>query len=64
MVCAVLSGIAVAGRLVSRKMLKSKITLSDYLVIIGLLCSWVISGLGVWGKKKLGYLVRVLADSH
>lgn len=64
MVCAVLSGFAVAGRLVSRKMLKSNITLSDYLVIIGLLCSWLISGLAVWGKKKTSDLVQLLADSH
>ena len=46
--CAVLAGIAVAGRLASRKILKAKFSLSDYLVVLGMLGGWTFSGLSVW----------------
>lgn len=51
MVCAVLAGLAVAGRMMSRMMVKAGFGLSDFLLILGLICSWVIAGLGVWGKQ-------------
>ena len=45
--CYVLSGLAVAGRLASRKIKKSKFKASDYLVTAGLLGSWVVSSITI-----------------
>ena len=45
--CCVLSGLAVAGRLASRKIKKSSFRASDYLVAAGLVGSWVISGITI-----------------
>lgn len=45
--CCVLSGLALAGRLASRKIQKSNFMASDYLVTAGLVGSWVISGLTI-----------------
>lgn len=47
--CSVLAGLAVVGRLVSRKMKKASLTGADYAVIGGLLGAWVASGLTIWG---------------
>ena len=52
--CCVLSGLAVAGRLVSRKIKKSKFKASDYLVTAGLVGSWVISGITTIDGEQLG----------
>ena len=50
--CCVLSGLALAGRLASRKIKKSDFMASDYLVTAGLVGSWVISGLIIDGEQS------------
>lgn len=50
--CCVLSGLAVAGRLASRKIQKSNFRASDYLVAAGLVGSWVISGMTMDGEQS------------
>ena len=48
--CCVLCGLALAGRLASRKIQKSNFLASDYLVAAGLVGSWVISGVTIDGE--------------
>ena len=50
MACAVLSALAVIARLVSRRIMRTRPTVSDLLVVIALFCSWAISGLDVHGE--------------
>ena len=50
--CCVLSGLALAGRLASRKIQKSNFMASDYLVTAGLVGSWVISGLTIDSEQS------------
>ena len=51
--CSVLSGLAVVGRIISRKLLKANLLVSDYLVVLGLLSAWLVSGLALWSKHNL-----------
>ena len=55
--CSVLSGLAFAGRIVSRKLMKADFLASDYLIALGLLGAWLISGSGIWGKHHLGLML-------
>lgn len=48
--CSCFSGVSFAGRIVSRKLLKANLLVSDYLVALGFLGAWLLSGLGIWGK--------------
>ena len=50
--CCVLSGLALAGRLASRKIQKSNFLASDYLVAVGLVGAWVSSGITIDGKQS------------
>ena len=50
MACAVLSALAVIARLISRRIMRTRLTLSDLLVIIALLSSCAISGLDAHGE--------------
>ena len=50
--CCILSGLALAGRLASRKIQKSNFMASDYLVTAGLVGSWVISGLTIDSEQS------------
>ena len=50
--CCILSGLALAGRLASRKIQKSNLLASDYLVAGGLVGSWVISGITIDGEQS------------
>ena len=50
--CCVLSGLALAGRLASRKIQRSNFMASDYLVAAGLIGSWVISGTTIGGEHS------------
>ena len=50
--CCVLSGLALAGRLASRRIQKSNFLASDYLVAVGLVGSWVSSGVTIDGKQS------------
>ena len=45
--CCVLSGLALVGRLAARKIQKSNFKASDYLVAVGLIGAWVISGIAI-----------------
>ncbi len=63
MAIAVLSGLAVAGRFVSRRMLRVNFSVSDGLLLIALIGSWAIAGLDVWGKV-LRRMCTLLLDSH
>lgn len=65
MVCGMLAGLAMVGRIVSRGMVKAGFFMSDLLLIIGLLSAWVVDGLGVWGKyqKSLYEDSRQVTDS-
>ena len=49
---AVLAGIALVGRLICRRMLKLQLTISDYLIVAGLLGVWVYSGLIIGGNSN------------
>ena len=51
--CSILSGLAFGGRIVSRKLLKANFLVSDYLVAVGLLGAWLLSGLALWSKHNL-----------
>ena len=51
--CLVLSGLALVGRIVSRKLLKANFLVSDYLVAFGSLGAWLLSSLTIWGKYHL-----------
>ncbi|MDI1489698.1 MAG: hypothetical protein OHK93_000896 [Ramalina farinacea] len=63
MACAVLSALAVIARLVSRRIMRTRPTVSDLLVIIALLCSWAISGLDVHAAKQgLGKHIYVVTN--
>ena len=55
--CSVLSGLAFAARIVSRKMLKAKFLVSDYLVAFGLLSAWLLSSLALWSEYNLGLIL-------
>ncbi|KAI0812924.1 hypothetical protein GGR55DRAFT_687821 [Xylaria sp. FL0064] len=48
--CMVLSFIAVVLRLASRRIKRSRLLVSDYLAITGLICAWVLSLLVIEGK--------------
>ena len=50
--CCVLSGLAFVGRLASRKIQKSNFLASDYFVAVGLVGSWVVSGITIDGKQS------------
>ena len=51
--CCVLSGLAVAGRLASRKIKKSSFRASDYMVIAGLVGSLIVSGIAITDGEQL-----------
>ena len=57
--CCVLSGVAVAGRLASRKIKKSKFKASDYLVTAGLVGSWVMSGITIVDGEQSCFILNV-----
>lgn len=56
-VCSVLSGLAFAGRIISRKLLKANLLVSDYLVALGLLSAWLVSSLALWSKHSLNLML-------
>lgn len=55
--CSVLSGLAFAGRMVSRKLMKTDFLVSDCPVALGLLGAWLLSGFGVWSKHHLALML-------
>ncbi|KAI0426859.1 hypothetical protein F5Y09DRAFT_317859 [Xylaria sp. FL1042] len=65
--CMVLSFTAVAARLASRRMKRSRLLVADYLVIAGLLCTWVLSLIVIEGKLRtksgLGRHIQQVADA-
>ena len=54
-ICTVLSGFAVIGRLTSRRLKKATLDASDFTAVGGMIGAWVISGLCVIGKATYIY---------
>ena len=63
MAVAALAGLALVARLLSRRIQKTTFCASDALVILGLLCSWAVSGILVYGKYLLLRISKVSADT-
>ena len=55
---AIFATLAVAGRLASRKLKKEHFHVSDYLVVLGLLASWFVSGNIIARKRNAALSTR------
>ena len=53
--CSFLAGVSMAGRIASRKLLKSHFLASDYWITAGLIGSWIVSAVTIAGERHGSY---------
>ena len=62
--CSLLAGFAVLGRFLSRRLVKADLWATDFLIVIGLITAWTLSGLTVWGKLQARNYKSTSSSTH